>query len=124
MVALGVAAAAGGARLATSPTLHVAVGPPLAGLPPVAPNFVGFSVEIYNIEAMIGRAGGKPSHSYAQLLRNLYSLSAGPHAGPTLRLGGNSAEQTCFVAAGAALPHRVKTIDTQSLHTKSGNARC
>eukprot|EP01047_Picozoa_sp_COSAG01_P111896 COSAG01_NODE_40666_length_461_cov_0.569061_1_plen_122_part_10 len=87
---------------AAGPTLRVAVGPPLAGLPPVAPNFVGFSLEIYNIESMIGRPEEPPRQSYAQLLRNLHSLSSGPHAGPTLRLGGNSAEETCFVAAATA----------------------
>eukprot|EP01043_Picozoa_sp_COSAG02_P052456 COSAG02_NODE_5655_length_4148_cov_172.597184_2_plen_403_part_00 len=99
------AVAGGTSPRTTRPTLRVVVGPPLAGLPPVAPNFVGFSLEIYNVEAMIGRAGDTPRQSYAQLLRNLHSLSAGPHAGPTLRLGGNSAEQTCFVAAGAAPPN-------------------
>lgn len=108
-VLLVLAAAARASRVA-SPTIHVAVGPPVAGLLPVAPNFVGFSLEIYNIEAMIGRSDDPPRQSYAQLLRNLHSLSAGPHAGPTLRLGGNSAEETCFVAAGATLPNSTHCV--------------
>jgi hypothetical protein len=98
------------ASAAAGPTLRVAVGPPLAGLPPVAPNFVGFSLEIYNIESMIGRPGEPPRQSYAQLLRNLHSLSSGPHAGPTLRLGGDSAEETCFVAAAAAPPNSTHCV--------------
>ena len=106
-VLLALAAAAATGSPAAGPTLNVTVGAPLPGLPPVAPNFVGFSLEIYSAAAMLGGAGGSnpPRRSYAQLLRNLHDLSAGPHAGPTLRLGGDSAEETCFVAAGAAPPN-------------------
>lgn len=105
------AAVTGLATTPRAPTLmRVAVGPALAGLPPVAPNFVGFSLEIYNVELMIGRAGEPPRQSYAQLLRNLHSLSAGPHPGPTLRIGGNSAEDTCFVAAGHGPPNSVHCV--------------
>jgi hypothetical protein len=32
----------------------------------------------------------------ANALRNFYELTPGPHAGPVLRLGGNSADTSCF----------------------------
>ena len=115
---LVLAAAVAGVGASSNCELHVTVGPALAGLPPVATNFVGFSLEIYNLESMIGRPDGQPRQSYAQLLRNLHALSAGPHPGPTLRVGGNSAEDTCFVAAGDAQPnstHCVQNVTAKDL---------
>ena len=96
-IALGAALSASSGSTAPPPSLNVSVGAFVPGLAPVAPNFVGFSLEIYSVEALIGRAGGPPQQSYAQLLRNLHALSGGAHAGPVIRVGGDSAEQTCFV---------------------------
>jgi hypothetical protein len=60
----------------------------------VSPGFVGFSIEVSSVLHMIGDDGNKLS--YAQCLRNLAQLTPGPHAGPVLRLGGNSADGSCY----------------------------
>ena len=44
------------------------------------------------------------SAPFAQALRNLHALTPGNHAGPVLRIGGNSADDSCFVAQGAPPP--------------------
>lgn len=45
---------------------------------------------------MMGENGNRLA--FANLLENLYKKSAGPHAGPNLRIGGNSADESCFRA--------------------------
>ena len=60
----------------------------------VPPNFVGLSIEVTAVLAMLGSTGN--STPMAQCLRNLASLTPQPHAGPVLRLGGNSADKSCF----------------------------
>lgn len=113
------AAASVAAQQPASLTLDVTVGAPLP-LPPVATNFVGFSMEIYSVLHMIGPGDGQPRDSYAQLMRNLHGLSgAEGHPGPVLRIGGNSAEDSCFVAAGAPPPnltHCVQNITMADLN--------
>ena len=76
----------------------------LPDLPPVPPNFVGLSIEVGSALKMMGAAG--ESAPFAQALRNLHALTPGDHAGPVLRIGGNSADDSCFVAEGAP-PHVV-----------------
>jgi hypothetical protein len=66
------------------------------GLPPVAPNFVGLSIEVGAVLSMIGEMGA--SAPLATVLGHLYQLTAGPHPGPTLRLGGNSADNSAWMA--------------------------
>lgn len=61
----------------------------------IAPNFVGLSIEVPSVMGMIGTANA-PRHALAQALRNMADLTAGPHAGPILRLGGNSADSSCW----------------------------
>ena len=95
-VALGAALSASSGSTGPPPSLNVSVGGFVPGLAPVAPNFVGFSLEIYSVEALIGRAGGPPQQSYAQLLRNLHALSGGPHAGPVIRVGAFSVGGVAF----------------------------
>eukprot|EP01052_Picozoa_sp_SAG31_P046198 SAG31_NODE_8736_length_1397_cov_1.622496_2_plen_153_part_01 len=86
----------------------IRVGPMLdPDAPPVAPNFVGLSIEVPAVLHMIGEAGG--SNGLATLLAHFYDLTAGPHAGPTLRFGGNSADDSAWLpgAAGGPLPEGI-----------------
>ena len=62
--------------------------------PRVAPNFIGLSIEVGAVPRMIGISGN--SSALATVLHHLYALTARPHAGPTLRLGGNSADESCW----------------------------
>ena len=68
---------------------------PSDGGPPVAPNFVGLSIEVGGVLKMIGAAGD--SAPLATLLRHLHDLTPGPHPGPTLRFGGNSADNSAWL---------------------------
>jgi hypothetical protein len=68
-------------------TINITVKGPTPHLPPIATNYVGFSLEVYNVLTMIG-AGAEPTGSYVQLMRNLHDLSGAvdgtnyhPHAG-------------------------------------------
>ena len=82
----------------------VRVGPLLADQPPVEPNFVGLSIEVGAVLHMIGQDGG--SKPLATVLQHLHGLTAGPHPGPTLRFGGNSADDSAWMTDPTApLPH-------------------
>eukprot|EP00750_Incisomonas_marina_P018388 INCI2923.2.p1 GENE.INCI2923.2~~INCI2923.2.p1 ORF type:complete len:497 (-),score=64.62 INCI2923.2:537-1964(-) len=62
---------------------------------PVPANFIGFSTEVGSALSMIGANGTKAS--YAQLLANLINRSGSlESAGPVLRIGGNSADESCL----------------------------
>lgn len=74
----------------------VTVGPLLVSQPAVDPNFVGLSIEVGGVLHMIGEDGG--TAPFATLLHHLYALTAGAHPGPTLRFGGNSADDSAWVA--------------------------
>lgn len=54
-------------------------------VPPVSPNFVGFSIEVSDVLGMIGDIG--QNAPYAQLLANLARMTEGNKLGPVLRLG-------------------------------------
>ena len=56
---------------------------------PVDPNFVGLSIEVSATAEMLV----KPT---AVLLSHLAATTPAPHAGPVLRIGGNSADESCF----------------------------
>ena len=61
----------------------------------IQPNFVGLSIEVPAMLSMIGATGN--SSAMAQALRNLAELTPSPeHAGPVLRVGGNSADESCW----------------------------
>ena len=77
-------------------------GPTAAGAPTVSPAFVGLSIELYNALPMLGAAAA-PRRAMAQALLNFADMTPGPHEGPVLRLGGNSADSACWHAA-AGLP--------------------
>jgi hypothetical protein len=75
--------------------------------PTIAPNFVGLSIEVNGVHGLL-----KPPTSV--LLQNLFSLTAGPHAGPNVRIGGNSADESCFVEDGplpSGCHHRITSKD-------------
>eukprot|EP01043_Picozoa_sp_COSAG02_P036654 COSAG02_NODE_2699_length_8207_cov_2.313518_6_plen_505_part_00 len=77
-------------------TVTVAVGSLLDSQPAVDPNFVGLSIEVGGVLHMIGEDGR--AAPLATLLHHLYALTAGAHPGPTLRFGGNSADDSAWVA--------------------------
>ena len=98
-------------------TTTVRVGALQAGASPVAPNFVGLSIEVGAVLKMIGEAG--ESAPLATVLGHFYQLTAGPHPGPTLRLGGNSADNSGWVSDPAdPLPKGI----TYGITTKDLNA--
>ena len=82
--------------LAYARNVTVMVNSMLPGNETVSPSFVGFSIEVGGVLGMIGTDGNEKR--FAQLLRNL-DLTPGPHSGPVLRLGGNSADSSCFQPA-------------------------
>ena len=55
---------------------------------------------------MIGTNG--TCHPLANLLRHLYQLTTGPHPGPTLRLGGNSADNSAYLNGTGPLPAGIR----------------
>jgi len=77
--------------------------PPPDGFNVTVPtNFVGFSIEVPQALDMLSDAARGPKLAYANLLWNLYNFSAGafPAApGPVLRIGGNSADESCYAEA-------------------------
>ena len=96
---LVVDALSGAAEVQSPPTSHSPPHPhDAAAAQTVAPNFVGLSIEVPSVMGMIGTADA-PRHSLAQALKNLAALTPGPHAGPILRLGGNSADSSCWHTA-------------------------
>ena len=88
-VAAAVAAAAGVRAAPRQATMRVTIGGGAAASPPVPPNFVGFSLESYSVrKAMVP--------PYARLLSHLHGATHGSHAGPVIRIGGDSADQSCW----------------------------
>lgn len=74
----------------------------------INPSFVGLSIEVPGVLKMIGENG--TNAALGQLLRNLYHTTLGAHAGPVLRLGGNSADGSCYASdiSGQQLPAKCK----------------
>ena len=83
-----------------APNVRVDVSPVAMPGASVAPNFVGLSIEVGSVLKMMGSDGSRAS--FAQALRNLHALTPGAHAGPVLRLGGNSADDSCFGGGGGS----------------------
>jgi hypothetical protein len=86
---------------------------PLARVPP---RFIGFSIEVSSAPEvfLVGGLGGGPRRSFATLMNGLRS-AAGESAGPTVRVGGNSADTSAWVPAPAPLPpnstYRITSAD-------------
>eukprot|EP00041_Stephanoeca_diplocostata_P032809 m.1062510 g.1062510 ORF g.1062510 m.1062510 type:complete len:503 (-) comp24215_c0_seq18:1654-3162(-) len=74
-------------------TVSVDTNAPISGAP-ISPSFVGFSIEVMGALGMMGEDGDRVA--FANLLEELYKKSSGAHAGPNLRIGGNSADESCF----------------------------
>jgi len=90
------------AAAAAAPATIVTVGAEIPGVAAVAPNFCGLSIEVGAVLKMLGPTG--ESAPLATLLRHLHALTAGAHAGPTLRLGGNSADDSAWLGAAPVKP--------------------
>eukprot|EP00756_Hemistasia_phaeocysticola_P031180 Hpha_TRINITY_DN16336_c0_g2::TRINITY_DN16336_c0_g2_i1::g.60671::m.60671 len=78
--------------------IRINVGTPMPGVIPVSRNFVSFSVEVTNAVKLFGEP------SYAQALLNLRKSKGdtGDYTGPLVRIGGNSADKSCWVGAATA----------------------
>jgi hypothetical protein len=79
-------------------THHVLVDPatPAGAQPqPVPPNFVSLSMETPTAPVWLGHAGW-PRRSLARALLQLKGLTPAAVEGPTLRIGGNSADSSCW----------------------------
>ncbi len=110
-LALAVLAAASAADTASF-TLTPALGRT------IPPRFVGLSIEVGSTPAVFnaGGLGGAPRASLAALL-NALRAAAGDAAGPNIRVGGNSADESAFVPSGP-LPtnstYRITAADLQA----------
>lgn len=62
---------------------------------PVSPVFVGLSTETYEAVKLYGR-GTSPRAAVAQLLLNFKAMTPGTKEGPVLRVGGVSADSSCW----------------------------
>ena len=69
--------------------------------PPVAPNFCGLSIEVPATPEMLLAPA-------ATLLAHLYETTPAPHAGPVLRIGGNSADSSCFESNASGCKHAIQ----------------
>lgn len=71
--------------------------PPGAQQPPpsVPPNFVSLSMETPGAPVWLGRTG-RAQHSLARALLQLKQLTPSAVEGPVLRIGGNSADDSCW----------------------------
>ena len=85
----------------------------------LGPNFVGFSVEVSGILGMVGSTG--TNSKFARVLQNLADLTPEPHAGPVLRIGGNSADDSCYespnTGAYAGCKHNITAADLLAYKT-------
>ena len=65
--------------------------------PPVSPTFVGLSTETSNGALLTGPASA-PHRAVAQALMNFKLLTPGAVEGPVIRVGGNSADNSCWIS--------------------------
>ena len=74
---------------------------------PIPPNFVGFSTENepQGVQEML-------CSGMYNALRNLHQTTAGSHAGPVIRVGGNSADNWCFHSTTSTHPPPVNCSGT------------
>ena len=78
--------------------------------PPVAPNFCGLSIEVPATPEMLLAPA-------AALLAHLYETTPAPHAGPVLRIGGNSADSSCFESNASGCKHAIQRDELQNYAT-------
>ena len=103
MHAFVLAACAAGVSGASSSSFRITRTPTISM--PVAPRFVGFSIEVGSTPEVFltGGLGGPPRSSYAALMNTLREAGSYPR-GPAIRVGGNSADESAWVSAPAPLP--------------------
>ena len=82
----------------------------------VSQNFIGVSVEVAGMIEYVGVKGDR--RSYAQALANLRK-SVGDYAGPTIRIGGNSADASCWGpdATSLCVSHNITAADLAAYRT-------
>jgi len=94
VVAVLAAAAAPSALAATAPPMTIQVGATAVGRP-IAPGFVGMSVEFPAVRTYTGLDPTAINPAFVQLVRNL-----APGEAPVVRIGGNSTDATWLPAPG------------------------
>ncbi len=80
------------------PHMRVRVRAPINGAA-VPRNFVGFSNEVHATTQILGDVPATPRRPYMQLLANLQNTSSGESTNMVLRVGGNSADNSCWDTA-------------------------
>ena len=72
---------------------------------PLPPRFVAFSIEVASAPSvfLVGGLGGAPRPSFAALLNTLRAAAGDAH-GASIRIGGNSADESAWVPAPSPLP--------------------
>ena len=90
----------------------VTVGAPRAGCAPLPPNFASLSMEVPDAPLYFGAAGA-PNAAFANLMRALQRASGG--RGPSLRIGGNTADHSVFLPTGALPPNTTYRITQADL---------
>lgn len=86
---------------AASDTVSVAVSSNALPVPKVASDFASFSYEVPCVPTMMS-FGGKPRTSFINLMLNLQEQSGA--AGPNIRIGGNSADESVYISPQTPLP--------------------
>eukprot|EP01060_Flectonema_neradi_P034820 TRINITY_DN6235_c0_g1_i1.p1 TRINITY_DN6235_c0_g1~~TRINITY_DN6235_c0_g1_i1.p1 ORF type:complete len:573 (+),score=74.29 TRINITY_DN6235_c0_g1_i1:770-2488(+) len=92
----------GGVASTAANTFRINIGEPIPGVKPVPENFASFSVEVHGMMEFIGPNGTR--RSYAQALKNLRKSegSTDSYRGPIVRIGGNSADASCWESVASA----------------------
>jgi hypothetical protein len=83
----------------------------------IPPSFAGMSIEYWSVPDYIG-SGGHVNTIFARLVG---ALAAGGHGPPTLRLGGNSTDETWWNPGGAPRPPTITTDVTPDWLAQLGN---
>jgi hypothetical protein len=82
--------------------VRIAIGAAPAGRP-LAPGFIGFSIEYPSMIAYAGRNPASPNPTFLQLVRDL-----NPNQSPVLRFGGDTADWTWWSTPGVAKPGGIR----------------
>jgi hypothetical protein len=100
-------------RPATPDTVVIEVGDaPSTSFGPLTTNFVSFSAEVMDAPLFFGSASS-PNLSFRNLMRVLQRVSRG--RGPSIRIGGNSADLSVFLESGPLPPNATYAITTADL---------
>jgi hypothetical protein len=100
----------------TGPVIDRRIAATAPGLA-VPSSFAGLSIEYWSVPDYIG-SGGRVNAIFARLVD---ALAAGGHGPPTLRLGGNSTDETWWNPGGAPRPPTISTDVTPDWLAQLGN---